>query len=209
MATSPTPDAQAAVTAAGQPDTVQAEAPLGLWGQELGSFNPWWQLCAGLAGLLPRHVLNRVRTRLYRLGGVRVGRTSLVLDRLVLSGKGAFPERLSIGENCVVNGPAFVDLSAAVTLGDRVSVGHHTIFVTADHDIGPAHFRSGPVKPRPIRIGNGCLIGARVTILPGVSIGEGAVIAPGAMVGADVPANKLAAGSPARVVKSLPEEAPR
>lgn len=55
----------------------------------------------------------------------------------------------------------------------------------------------------PVRIGNNVWVGANVTILPGVSIGDNAIIAAGAVVTKDVPANMLAAGIPAKVIRHI------
>ncbi len=66
----------------------------------------------------------------------------------------------------------------------------------------PRERRNGIVK-RPIVIGNNVWIGAAATILPGVTIGDNAVVAAGAVVSRDVPASTIAAGVPARVLKRL------
>jgi acetyltransferase-like isoleucine patch superfamily enzyme len=86
-----------------------------------------------------------------------------------------------------------------------VSSGHHVVLVTAEHEVGPAARRAGDKRPRPITIEDGCWIGARTTILPGVRIGASSVVAAGSLVAADVPPCKVVGGVPARVLKSLPE----
>jgi len=148
----------------------------------------------------------RLRTALYRLSGISIGSGTLVFGRLELTGRGSIQRRLRIGALCSINSPAFFDLNADVTIGDHVSLGHHAVLVTSNHDIGLAAHRGGLLKPAPIVIEDGCLIGARVTILPGVRIGRSAVVAPGSLVAADVPPHKLVGGVPARVVKALPPE---
>lgn len=59
----------------------------------------------------------------------------------------------------------------------------------------------------PIRIGRGVWMGAHVTVLPGVTIGDNAIIAAGAVVAKDVPADMIVGGVPARVIKSIHEAA--
>jgi len=86
-----------------------------------------------------------------------------------------------------------------------VSIGHHVVLVTAAHDLGPSGGRAGPGRALGIVIEDGCWIGARTTILPGVRIGTGSVVAAGSLVAADVPPNKLVGGVPARMIKSLPD----
>ncbi len=74
--------------------------------------------------------------------------------------------------------------------------------VTAGHPVSPAERRNG-ITMAPVVIGNNVWIGAAATILPGVSIGDNAVIAAGAVVSRNVPADTMAAGVPARVLKQL------
>jgi maltose O-acetyltransferase len=174
--------------------------------EELGTLHPRVLLASLLVKPLPRHALCRARTTMYRLAGVKIGAGTLVLDELVMSGEGEVIPRLTIGRGCVINGPLYLDLNDEVTIGDGVSIGNHTTFITAGHATGHEWFRAGALTPAPIRIESGCLIGARCTVLPGVTIGRGCVIAAGSLVATDIPPNKLAAGSPARVLKSLPED---
>jgi maltose O-acetyltransferase len=61
---------------------------------------------------------------------------------------------------------------------------------------------------RPVTIGNGAWLGARCTILPGVNVGEGAIVAAGAVVTHDVPANTMVAGVPARAIRDLSADNP-
>jgi acetyltransferase-like isoleucine patch superfamily enzyme len=64
-------------------------------------------------------------------------------------------------------------------------------------------WRAGSICRKPVAIGNGTWLGANVTILPGVNVGAGVIVAAGSVVHDDVPPNTLVAGSPARVIKSL------
>jgi maltose O-acetyltransferase len=159
-----------------------------------------------LVALLPYQAFPRLRTLLYRLMGISIGRRTLILGRLQLGGQGNIARRLRIGSHCVLNAPLFFDLSGPITIGDHVHVGHHTVLVTADHEIGSPWRRGGEVIPRPIVIGDGCMIGARVTVLPGVRISQHSIVSPCSLVAASVPASKLVGGVPARTIKSLPED---
>jgi maltose O-acetyltransferase len=172
---------------------------------DFGSLQPRLLLASLLVSPLPRHSLNRWRTVLYRTAGLRLGAGTVVFDRIKLSGPGDVLSRFKVGRGCIINGPFFADLNAEVIIGDGVSIGHHAIFITADHAVGPASFRAGKVSPAPIHVGDGVLIGARVTVLPGVTIGHGSVIAAGSLVAGDIAPNKLVGGNPARVIKALPE----
>ena len=109
---------------------------------------------------------------------------------------------LTIGNNVFINqGCHFMDLGG-ITIGDDVMIGPKVNLISAGHPLSPAERRSGIVA-KPISIGNNVWIGAAATILPGVTIGDNAVIAAGAVVSRDVPADTLAAGVPARVLKQL------
>jgi acetyltransferase-like isoleucine patch superfamily enzyme len=89
-----------------------------------------------------------------------------------------------------------------LTIGDDVMIGPKVTLVTSGHPVAPAERFKGVVM-KPIVIGNNVWIGAAATVLPGVTIGDGAVVAAGAVVSRDVPPNTMAAGVPARVVKRL------
>lgn len=105
------------------------------------------------------------------------------------------------GRNVFVNsGAVFLD-QGGVLLGDDVMVGPNVTFVTSNHPLDPDH-RSDIISER-ITVGRNVWIGANVTILPGVTIGDDAAVAACSVVTRDVPGGKLVMGSPARVVKDL------
>ena len=109
---------------------------------------------------------------------------------------------ITIGSNVFINqGCHFMDMGG-ISIGDDVLIGPKVTLVTAGHPVAPAERRNGIVA-KPIVIGNNVWIGAAATILPGVTIGDNAVIAAGAVVSRSVPANAMAAGVPARVLKHL------
>ncbi len=171
--------------------------------EEFANLNPRLILANLLVIPLPRLSFVRLRTAIYRLAGIKIGPRSAVLGRLTITGPGPVHRRLHIGSDCVINGPLFLDLSAEIWIGDRVSVGHHGVFVTAHHDRGPAVFRAGPNNPRPIRVEAGSWIAAGVTVLPGITVGESCIVASGAVVATDVSRNTLVGGVPARLVRHL------
>ena len=90
-------------------------------------------------------------------------------------------------------------------MGNHVSIGHHVVMVTAEHEIGNSDARCAALTPRPIVIEDGCWIGAGAMIAPGITIGRGSVVSMGAVVSMDVPPNKVVGGNPARPIKTLPE----
>lgn len=116
---------------------------------------------------------------------------------------------MTFGRGCFVNRQCFFNTSAGISVGDNVHFGPRVSIVTSTHDLGGPGQRAGAAADAPVVIGDGCWIGANVTILAGVSVGEGSVVAAGAVVAADLSPNGLYAGVPARLVRMLdtPESA--
>jgi len=121
---------------------------------------------------------------------------------------------ISIGDNCFVNANCvFLDCNR-ITIGANTLIGPTVQLLTATHaasaaerlvfddpdDPGRARYLN---RAHPVEIGPDCWIGAGAIILPGVSIGAGTTIGAGSVVTRPVPANVLAQGSPARVIRSL------
>ena len=100
-----------------------------------------------------------------------------------------------------INSGCIFQDQGGITIGDDVLVGHNCVIATLNHAMAPA--RRGDMIPAPVRIGNRVWIGANVTILQGVEIGDGAVIAAGAVVNRDVPPRTVAAGVPARIIREI------
>lgn len=145
----------------------------------------------------------RLRTRLYRLAGLKIGAGTLLAGPIQFGMSGDPRCNLKIGERCFLNSPLFVDTAGPVTLGDRVSIGHHVVIVTASHAVGSALFRAGDIQALPVRVEDGAWIAAGVTLLPGITVGAGAVVAAGAVVTKDVLPNTLVGGVPARLIRVL------
>jgi maltose O-acetyltransferase len=171
-------------------------------------FDPRKVVANVVSRTLPQFSFNRSRTFALRAAGVRIGARSGVLGPIDITGAGDVRTLFSIGEDTFISGPLHVDLGAEVRIGNRVQLGHHVVLLTINHDMGPASARCGPQMTAPITIGNGVWIASRVTILPGVSIGDGSVIAAGAVVSRDVEPNTLVAGVPARLVRMLSDGVP-
>jgi maltose O-acetyltransferase len=172
-------------------------------GEEIAYLNPRLILANLLVLGLPRLCFCRLRTAIYRLAGIRIGPRTSVLGRLTITGPGRVHERLQIGADCIINSPLFFDLSAEIRIGDRVSIGHHTVFVTAHHEIGLPEFRAGVNTGKGIVVEPGCWIAARSTLLPGVTVGQSSVVASGAVVARSIPRDSLVGGVPARLIRKL------
>ncbi len=153
-----------------------------------------WAVQACFAGV-PPFVANRVRTQALRAVGLKIGHASVFWGMPTLIGSGEAGDRLTIGEHCGFNDGCFFDLEDHVTIGNHVAVGHEVMFLTQTYEVGTAEKRAGKVVRAPIVVEDGAWLGARCTVMPGVTIGAGAVIGAGAMVTKDVAANMLLLGA--------------
>lgn len=98
---------------------------------------------------------------------------------------------------------------SSVTIGANCDVAPDVLFQCGSHEIGGPERRAGAGYASSILVGDGTWIGARVVLLDGADVGDGCVIAAGALVrGGVYPAQSLLAGVPARVVKKLDEGSP-
>src|SRR4029453_17058357 len=93
--------------------------------------------------------------------------------------------------------------TATVTIGDDVQMGPNVQLLTTTHPIEPGPRRDKWEAAEPIVIGDNVWLGGGVIVCPGVTIGENTVVGAGAVVTRDLPANVVAVGSPARVIKQL------
>lgn len=114
-------------------------------------------------------------------------------------------KNLIIGKNVFINSGCKVQDQGGIEIGDGTLIGHNVVLATLNHALAPE--RRGDLIPRPIRIGKNVWIGSNAVILPGVTIGDGAVIAAGAAVTKDVPENSAAGGVPARILRTLQTQA--
>ena len=113
-------------------------------------------------------------------------------------------KNLKIGKYVFINSGCRFQDQGGITIGDGALIGHNVVMATINHGLAPE--KHGDNIPAPIVLGRNVWIGANATILPGVTIGDNAVIAAGAVVTKDVPANVVVAGVPAKIMKSVLEE---
>ncbi len=113
-------------------------------------------------------------------------------------------KNIFLGKKVFINFACHFQDQGGIYIGDNVLIGSQTVFATINHRKDPKARRDNCFAP--IHIGNGVWIGSHVTILPGVTIGDHAVIAAGAVVTKDVPAGVVAGGVPARVMSRIEDD---
>ncbi len=110
-----------------------------------------------------------------------------------------FPKQMTFGSHVFIN-HSFTAMSiGGIDIGNNVQIGPHVTIVTDNHDLHDRYV----LKCRKVVIEDNVWIGADVKIMPGVRVGKNAVLAGGAVVTKDVPANAVAGGNPAKVIKYI------
>ena len=115
-------------------------------------------------------------------------------------------KNIRFGERVFVNSGCRFQDQGGITIGDDALIGHNVVIATLNHATDPAE--RATTEPAPVRIGNSVWIGANATILPGVTIGDGAIVAAGAVVTKDVPPNTIVGGVPARFIRAIDTAVP-
>ena len=111
-----------------------------------------------------------------------------------------------IGEGTFINYGAYLMDGAPITIGKSCFIGPNCGMYTATHPLLAEERNRGLEKAKPITIGDNVWLGGDVTILPGVTIGEGSVIGAKSLVNKDIPPNVVAVGNPCRVIRAITEE---
>jgi maltose O-acetyltransferase len=159
----------------------------------------WYANCLAPSQLLREHQ----RAAIYRWLGME-----LDSDRIK---PGCFfqSSRFRMGRNSSLNYGCFIENVAPVDIGEGTDIGFAVRVITSSHAPGGAERRAGDWFPQPVQVGNGCWIGVGVTILPGVNIGDGCVVAAGAVVTRDCEPHGMYGGVPATRLRDLaaPESA--
>lgn len=142
--------------------------------------------------------MQHLRTLILRAGGMKLGKGVRVRMPIHVER----PETFSVGDNTFINRELYVDNTIApVSLGRGVIVGFRTSITTSHHDL-----LNRELEGRPVVVEDDVWLGACTTVLPGVTIGKGAIVASGSVVTKDIEPYVLAAGVPAKTIKRLKEE---
>ena len=133
------------------------------------------------------------RQFIYRSAGVQIGQGSAI-HMWVNFYK---PDNIEIGKDTIIGDHCFLDGRAKIKIGNHVDIASQVLIYNSEHDVHDPEFKA---VQQPVKIEDYVFIGPRAVILPGVKIGRGAVIAAGAVVTKDVPANKIFGGVPAKEI---------
>lgn len=141
-------------------------------------------------GFIPSH---KIRKSIYRRFGIRIHKSSSIHWRAEFY----CPERIQIGRFTTIGDSSFLDGREGLIIGDNVNLGSHVTIYTREHDVNSPSFTETGSQ---VILENYCWVSSHVIILPGVTIGEGAVVAAGSVVTKDVKPYNIVAGVPARKI---------
>lgn len=127
--------------------------------------------------------------------GIKIGKCSSIHRNCKFFHIGNF----SMGNNSVVNFGCYLDNRRGITIGNNVAIAHDTKIYTLGHDISSPRFET---KGSPVVIKDNVFVFSNVLIMPGVTIGNGAIILPGSVVVKDVPDFAIVGGNPAKFVRN-------
>ena len=141
--------------------------------------------------------VDQMRERLSEIIGTKIDESTTVFAPFYTN----FGRFIQMGKNVFINHACtFLDMGG-ITIENDVQIGPKVNLITENHPLDPANRKALICKP--IVIKRNAWIGAAVTILPGVTIGENAVVAAGAVVSKDVPDNVIVGGVPAKIIKPI------
>lgn len=156
----------------------------------------WKRLLLGVQAL--DVIPTAIRVRLLRATGMTIDPHAFIE-----SGVSIVQGRLALAENCYVNRECLLDCRGGIRIGARTLIAPRVMVLTATHPIMADYPRAGAVEFAEVTIASDVWIGAAATILPGVTIGRGAVIAAGSLVRQSLAGDALYAGTPARKIRDL------
>lgn len=168
--------------------------------RERGGWTPGWELRRwgkAFISRIPGGFGSMLRRRLY--GFESVGEDCLILENVWVE----YPESLRLGNHVNIARGTIINAAGGVDIADWVLIGPEVIMYSQDHvfDDIDVPISMAPDRQAPIRIERAAWISSRAIITAGVTIGEGAVVAAGAVVTRDVEPFTVVAGVPARVLR--------
>lgn len=148
------------------------------------------------------HTLEELRELMGRLTGKKIDDTFRLFPPFYAD----FGKNITIGKDVFINSGCHFQDQGGIAIGDGSLIGHNVVLATINHDLDPKNNRKNHYAP--IQIGKHVWIGSNATVLAGVTIGDWSVVAAGAVVTKDVPPYTVVGGVPAKVLKTIPHEAP-
>lgn len=134
-----------------------------------------------------------LRKWFYQILGAKIGKKTYPCRRVEI----LLPKGLKLGDNVGIGWFSELDARGGITIGDDTNISSHVKMITGSHDINNPNFTADFL---PIHVGNHVWIGTGAMVLQGVKIGDGAVIAAGAIVTCDIPPFEVWAGIPAKKI---------
>ena len=156
----------------------------------------WWHWLVNDVAASPA-LDRRTRSKILRRAGMDIGKG------IVESCCYFFSANLTLGDYAVINQHVYLDNKEHISIGPRCGISMGSMLFTSNHEMGDDMKRWAEFKPAPITIGAGVWLGARAIVMPGVTIGDGCLVATGAVVAKDLEPNGLYAGVPAKRIKDF------
>jgi len=141
-------------------------------------------------GYIPSHTIRNIK---YKFFGMKIGKGST----LHMWANFFDPRNITIGEDTIIGDHAFLDGRDKLIIGNHVDIASQVMIYNSQHDVNDATFRA---TQGPVQIEDYVFIGPRSIILPGVTIGRGAVVGAGAVVTKDVAEGTIVGGIPAKYI---------
>lgn len=153
-------------------------------------FNEFWLLILRIVGYIPIHFIRKL---FYLISGIKMPLNSTIH----LEANFFHPSGISIGQNSIIGYRSFLDGRGNLNIGNHVDIASEVLIYTDQHNINSPEFGN---SFGPVNIKDYVFIGPRAIILPGVTIGKGAVVAAGAVVTKNIPDFEIWGGVPAKKI---------
>ena len=141
----------------------------------------------------------KLREMIYKLVGIKIGKSSAIHAKCYISGK-----KLTVGENSYINKDCLIDsYHDSIYIGNNVGIAYKCQLLTTNHNYSDQRKRTGKVWGKSVIIEDGVWLGVGVIVLPGVKIEEGVVVAAGSVVIDNCERNFLYAGKTKKKIKKI------